>query len=133
MKKIGQVVHIDKEEALVKVPRASSCGDNCSSCSSGCSDSGHIIRIKNDDYHPGEFVELKARAKNVLLYSVLAYGLPLIIMIATIAYSMNTLKLGETVAGLMGLVSLIASNFIMKAIDKYVLKDTLIIEDIRKL
>jgi hypothetical protein len=54
-------------------------------------------------------------------------------MIVTIAYSMNTLQLGEAVAGLMGLVSLIASYFIMKAIDKYLLKDTLIIEDIRKL
>ena len=133
MKKIGQVVNIDNDEAFIKVPRASSCGDNCQSCSSGCSDNGHLIKIKNEDYNLGEFVELIAKPKNVLLYSVLAYGLPLTIMILTIIYSISFLQLSETVGGLLGLLSLLGSHFIMKAIDKYLLNDTLIIEDIRKI
>ncbi len=133
MKKIGQVVNLENDKAFIKVPRASSCGDNCQSCSSGCTENGHIIKIKNEDYNLGEFVELIAKPKNVLLYSALAYGLPLIIMIFTIAYTINTLKLSETVGGLLGLFSLLGSHFIMKAIDKYLLNDTLIIEDIRKL
>lgn len=133
MKKIGQVIQLKNDTAFIKVPRASSCGDNCKSCKSGCTDDGHIIRIKNEDYNLGEFVELIAKPKNVLLYSILAYGLPLIIMISTIAYTINSLQLSETVGGLFGLLSLVGSHFIMKAIDRYLLNDTLIIEDIRKI
>jgi len=132
-KKIGQVVDIKEEKALIKVPRASSCGDNCKSCSGSCEDNGHIVEIKNEGYKVGEFVELSARAKNVLLYSVLAYGLPLVIMIATIVYAINILNLSEAYGGLLGLLSLIVSHFIMKFIDRFLLNDTLIIESIKKL
>ena len=133
IKKIGQIVDIKDEKALVKVPRESSCGDNCQSCTGSCGDNGHIIEIKNKKYKLGEFVELNAHAKNVILYSVLAYGLPLIIMLITIIYSINTLNLSEIYGGLLGLLSLIVSHFIMKFIDRFVLKDTLIIESIKKL
>ena len=133
MKKIGQVVDIKEDTACIKVPRGSSCGDNCKSCSGSCEDNGHIVEIKNEDYKLGEFVELNAKAKNVLLYSILAYGLPLIIMIATIIYSINVINLSETYGGLLGLLSLVLSHFIMKFIDRFLLNDTLIIESIKKL
>jgi len=133
VKKIGQVVNIDNNNAFIRVPRASSCGDNCQSCSSGCSEDGHIIKVKNNKYNLGEFVEITARAKNVVLYSILAYGLPLTIMIFTIVYTIYFLQLSETLGGLLGLSSLFGSHFIMKAIDKYLLNDTIITEDIRKI
>lgn len=133
MKKIGQVVNIDEDKAFIKVPRASSCGDNCQSCSSDCKENGHIVKINNDDYKLGEFVELNAKAKNVLMYSFLAYGLPLIVMIVTIFYSINIFNLSETIGGLLGLLSLVVSHFIMKFIDRYLLNETLIIESVKKL
>jgi sigma-E factor negative regulatory protein RseC len=132
MKKIAQVVKIQEETAFIKIARASACGDNCASCGSHCTDNGHIIKVKNDNYTLGQLLEIETKDKNILLYSAIAYGIPLIIMIITAVLSYNYLNIGnkEITSALTGILSLVISFYLLRYIDTHFLNENDIIEKI---
>lgn len=132
MIKIAQVIRIENELAYIKVARASACGDNCASCGSTCTDKGHILKVKNDDFKPGQLLTLTTKDKNLLAYSSIAYGIPLLVMIGATFLSYRYINFGnkDIVSAVFGLLSLVLSFYILKELDRFVFKDSDIIESV---
>ncbi|HAE42713.1 MAG TPA: hypothetical protein DCG34_07310 [Clostridiales bacterium] len=132
MIKIAQVITIENDLAYVKVARASACGENCASCGSSCTDKGHILKVKNEGYHPGQLLTLTTKDKNLLAYSSIAYGIPLSVMIATTLLSYRYINFGnkDIVSAVTGLLSLVLSFYILRQLDRFVFKDSDIIESV---
>jgi sigma-E factor negative regulatory protein RseC len=132
MIKIAQVVRIENEMAYIKVARASACGENCASCGSTCTDKGHILKVKNDGYKPGQLLSLTTKDKNLLAYSSVAYGIPLLVMIGATFLSYRYINIGnkDIVSAVFGLLSLVLSFYILRQLDKHVFKDSDIIESV---
>jgi sigma-E factor negative regulatory protein RseC len=132
MIKIAQVVRIESEMAYIKVARASACGENCASCGSTCTDKGHILKVKNDGYEPGQLLTLTTKDKNLLAYSSVAYGIPLLVMIGATFLSYRYINIGnkDIVSAVFGLLSLVLSFYILRQLDKHVFKDSDIIESV---
>lgn len=132
MIKIAQVVNIENESAYIKVARASACGDNCASCGTSCTQKGHILKVKNNGYKLGQLLTITTRDKNLLAYSSVAYGIPLLIMIAATFLSYQYINFGnkDIVSAVSGLLSLVLSFYILKQLDRFVFKNSDIIESI---
>lgn len=132
MEKIAQVVFIENGIANIKIARASACGDNCASCGSQCTDTGHVLRVKNNDYFPGQLLTVNTKDTNILLYSAVAYGIPLIVMVLASLLSYKFIQWGnkEIISSSIGVLSLIVSFYILRTIDKKFFKQNDIIESI---
>ena len=121
MNQIGIVKSINDKTAVVSVRRTSSCGDNCAGCSSSCQ--VPVIDVKADvipDIKTGDEVEIFSEDINVLKYSFVLYGVPLVIMVAVIFLVSFLIKGedGQLYGGLFGVLSLILSFFILRKYDK---------------
>lgn len=132
MEKIAQVVFIENGIAHIKIARASACGDNCASCGSQCTDEGHVLKVKNDGYFPGQLLTVNTKDVNVLLYSMVAYGIPLLVMVLASLMAYNFIGWGnkEIVASSVGVLSLVVSFYILRTLDKKIFKQNDIIESI---
>jgi sigma-E factor negative regulatory protein RseC len=132
MEKIAQVVFIEDGIAHIKIARASACGDNCASCGSQCTDTGHILKVKNDDFFPGQLLTIITKDTNILLYSMVAYGIPLLVMVLSSIMAYNFIEWGnkEIVSSAIGVLSLVVSFYILRIVDKKFFKQNDIIESI---
>ncbi|SHI68315.1 positive regulator of sigma(E), RseC/MucC [Dethiosulfatibacter aminovorans DSM 17477] len=132
MEKIAQVVFIENGTAHIKVARASACGDNCASCGSQCTDEGHVLKVKDEGYFPGQLLTVTTKDVNVLLYSMVAYGIPLLVMIIASLLAYNFIAWGnrEIVSSAIGVLSLVVSFYILRTVDKKIFKHNDIIESI---
>ncbi|MDP3387402.1 MAG: SoxR reducing system RseC family protein [Eubacteriales bacterium] len=132
MIKIAQVVNIENNLAYIKVARASACGDNCASCGSACTDKGHILKVADNGYAPGQLLTLTTKDKNLLAYSSVAYGIPLLVMLAATLLSYRYINIGnkDIVSAVSGLLSLVLSFYILRQLDRFIFKDSDIIESI---
>ncbi len=133
MQKIAQVVEIEDKVAKIKIARASACGENCSSCGSHCTTKGHVIEVENKDYTIGQLLDVETYDKNLLLYSGIAYGVPLVVMILVIFILHQQLETnhGDLIAALAGILSLGISFYILKLIDSKWLKTKALIKEIK--
>ena len=126
MYQIGLVEKIEDNIATVFVRRTSSCGENCHTCKGTCNVEGIRVKIKVDlNIHEGDYVEIQTETKNILKYAFVAYGIPLIIMIAAILLTISVINENsnkEIIAAIIGLMSLIISSFILKKYDKKIAK-----------
>ena len=121
MNQIGTIKSINDKTTIVSVRRTSSCGDNCAGCSAACK--VPVIDVKADtipDVNVGDEVEIYSEDINVLKYSFILYGVPLVIMVAVIFLVSFLIKGedGQLYGGLLGIFSLILSFFILKKYDK---------------
>ena len=121
MNQIGIVKSIDNKTTVVLVRRTSSCGDNCAGCSAACK--VPVIDVKADtipDIKVGDEVEIFSEDVNILKYSFVLYGVPLVIMVAVIFLVSFLIKGedGQLYGGLFGILSLILSFFILRKYDK---------------
>ncbi len=117
----GRIKKIDGDTAIVAIRRQSMCGENCKGCSSACN--VPEMEIKADaipNIEIGDEVEISFEDINVLKYSFVLYGLPLLIMIIVIFLVSYLIKGedGQLYAALFGLLSLVLSFFILKRYDK---------------
>lgn len=117
----GRIKKINGSTAIVSIRRISMCGDNCKGCSSACD--VPEMDIKADiipNIEIGDEVEISSEDINVLKYSFILYGVPLIVMVAVIFLVSFLIKgeSGQIYAALIGLLSLIISFFILKKYDK---------------
>ncbi len=117
----GRIKKISGNTATVSIRRVSMCGDNCKGCSSACK--VPEMDIKADiipNIEVGDEVEIVSEDINVLKYSFVLYGVPLLIMVAAIFIVSSLIKGedGQIYAALIGLLSLIISFFILKKYDK---------------
>lgn len=121
MEQIGIVKSIDNNIATVKVIRKSMCGDNCASCKGACKEP--TIEIKADAYEGiqvGDQVDVMSSSDELLKYSIILYGVPLVVMVGTLFIIYALLKSNPNVelyAGIGSLLSLFLSSFILKKYD----------------
>jgi len=132
MKKVAQVVNISNNMASIKIARATACGDNCASCGNECTTNGHIVKIENKNYSIGELLIIDIEENNVLFYSMIAYGIPLFVMVITAVLSYNYIDFGdkEIVSSIAGLLSLVGSFYLLRIIDTNFFKQGTIIKKI---
>lgn len=121
MNQIGTVKSINDKTTVVSVRRTSSCGDNCAGCSAACNVPS--IEIKADtipNIAVGDDVEVFSEDVNVLKYSFVLYGVPLVIMVAVIFLVSFLIKGedGQLYGALLGILSLALSFFILRKYDK---------------
>ena len=121
MNQIGTVKSINDKTTVVSVKRKSSCGDSCAGCSSACN--VPVVEVKADTLpgiSVGDEVEIFSEDVNVLKYSFVLYGVPLVIMVSVIFLVSFLIKGedGQLYGGLLGILSLILSFFILKKYDK---------------
>lgn len=121
MNQIGMVKSINDKTTVISVRRTSSCGDNCVGCSAACK--VPTIEVKADtipNIEIGDEVEIFSEDVNVLKYSFILYGVPLVIMVAVIFLVSFLIKGedGQLYGALLGILSLILSFFILRKYDK---------------
>lgn len=124
MESIGIVRAKNNNKIFVEFTRESACGESCESCSAKCAESeSELFEFPNTlSADIGDVVKIKTRDRSVLSYKFLVYGLPLILFMSTITisyYLMSKMfmKNIELISLIMGIISLIISYLIIKAID----------------
>jgi len=92
MGRIGKVVRLDNDIAIISLMMNDSCGE-CNSCSHGSNDSVHDIEaINNVGAVVGDKVEFDMEITSLLKAAFIAYTIPLITMVGSIALSIFFLK-----------------------------------------
>lgn len=84
MEQIGEVIELRGKKALVRIHRASACGENCASCEGGCKPTSSITEAVNDiSAKVGDTVKIEMNSLSYMALAFIGYILPLIICIAT--------------------------------------------------
>lgn len=128
MEQVGYVRKIIDDEAEVEVRRISSCGGGCSSCGGSCNVPSIVVSMKNPiNAKVGDYVEIKAKSKNIIKYALIVYMIPFVMLILGIILSMNLFRLMnivnyETYGFMVGLIFLGISFLIVRKIDKSIEK-----------
>ncbi|MCF6465804.1 SoxR reducing system RseC family protein [Clostridium sp. Cult2] len=128
MEQLGYVRKIIDDIAEVEVRRISGCGGGCSSCGGGCSAPSIVIRLENRiGAKTGDFVEIKAKSRNIIKYALIAYMIPFAMLILGIVLGVNLFQsmdidYYETLGFAMGVVFLAVSFIIVKFIDRSINK-----------
>ena len=115
MIKSGTVIKTENGKALLLIIRDSACGDNCAGC--GICSREKTLWVKNDaDLKKGDSVEILLEKRNFLLMCIMAYLLPLAILLLLFALFYNVTDNRET-ADLFCVFSVIATFFVMMKIN----------------
>ena len=90
MEQVGYVRKIIDDKAEVEVKRISSCGGGCSSCGGSCNVPSIIVVMNNlIDAEVGDYVEIKAKSKNIIKYALIVYMIPFVMLILGITLGMS--------------------------------------------
>ena len=126
MDNVGKIEQINGNKAVISVKRVSACGDSCKSCSSSCKVNSVIFEtdIDDQDIIVGDYVEIRAVNEVMLNHIMVLYGLPLLMMIATVFVAQMILSgpNKDMISAVASLFSLIVSFFLLKAYDKTEMK-----------
>ena len=83
MEQIGEVVELKGTDAVVRIKRASACGENCSECGGGCKPTASMVTAVNGlSAKVGDTVKLQMNSASFLLLAFIGYILPIIVCIA---------------------------------------------------
>ena len=84
MEQIGEVVELKGKRAVIRIYRASSCGENCASCSGECKPTATTVEAINGiSAKVGDTVKLQMNSASFILLAFIGYILPILICIAT--------------------------------------------------
>lgn len=126
MDQVGKIEKINGNKATVSVKRVSACGDNCKGCSSSCKQPVVIFETEfNGDYEVGDYVEITTENEVLLKQIAILYGIPFIIMLATIGIAQMILAENpnkDLISAVASVASLVVAFFILKAYDKKEMK-----------
>lgn len=126
MDQVGKIEKIEGNKATVSVKRVSACGTNCASCGASCKQNSVIFETDfSGDYEVGDYVEVSTENDVMLKQILMLYGIPFIIMVATIGIvqlmiSDNPNK--DMISAVASVASLVVSFFILKFYDKVEMK-----------
>lgn len=118
---IGKIEQKEGKTATILVKKIAPCGDKCKNCSAGCNlYSTHIQTEVADDVNVGDYVEIRSDSDVVINNSIMQYAVPVIlIIISTIVVQLLPFFQNKEMATALAVVlSLIASQFVLKFIDK---------------
>lgn len=128
MEQVGYVCKIIDDKAEVEVRRISSCGGGCSSCGGSCNVPSIIVVMNNlINAEVGDYVEIRAKSKNIIKYALIVYMIPFAMLILGIILGMNlfqsmNMSNYETYGFMIGLIFLVISFTIVRRIDKFIEK-----------
>lgn len=127
MDQIGKVEKIDGNKAVISVKRVSACGTSCKSCSATCKEVSVIVETDiedTDNIEVGDFVEISTENEVMLKHIAVLYGLPLLLMIATVFLVQAILSSPnkDMISAVASVFSLIISFYLLKAYDKKEMK-----------
>ncbi|NMB27849.1 MAG: SoxR reducing system RseC family protein [Tissierellia bacterium] len=128
MEQVGYVCKIIDDKAEVEVRRISSCGGGCSSCGGSCNVPSIIVVMNNlINAEVGDYVEIRAKSKNIIKYALIVYMIPFAMLILGIILGMNlfqsmNMSNYETYGFMIGLIFLVISFTIVRRIDKSIEK-----------
>lgn len=118
MEQIGEVVEQRGNRALVRIHRASSCGENCKDCTGGCKPTSSVIETENSaGAMVGDTVKLEMKTGWFLLLSFIGYILPIIVCIITY-FIVESITDNTVFADAAAIISIIAVLLIFFFIDK---------------
>ncbi len=81
MERIGEVIKVNGKDVVVRIKRASSCGENCASCK-GCASTSATVTVENDKkVSVGDMVKLSLRSSSFILLAFIGYILPILLTI----------------------------------------------------
>lgn len=118
MKQIGIVEKTENDIAVVRIKRASACGENCASCKGGCTPTEQTVTAKNTvGAKTGDNVIISLETHDVLFAAFLVYILPLIVLFAV--YMICTvLKKSEVTAAVCGVFAMLFSLIAARIFDR---------------
>lgn len=125
MEQVGKIEKIEGNKATVSVKRISACGENCKGCSSACKQPTVIFETNIDgDYEVGDYVEITTENEVVLKQIAILYGIPFLVMMATIGIVQLLLDNPnkDLISAVASVASLVVAFFILKAYDKKEMK-----------
>ena len=124
MEQIGEIVELKGKHAVVRIYRASACGENCANCGGECKPTTTMIEAHNTvSANVGDTVKLEMNSASFLLLAFIGYILPIIICIAT--YFLVDKFTGNTlIADLCAIFSIVAVLIVFFLLDKLPRKST---------
>ncbi len=124
MEQIGEVVELKENRALIRIYRASACGENCSECSGNCKPTATMVEATNGlSAKVGDTVKLQMNSASFLFLAFLGYIFPIIVCIAT--YFITEGITGNMMfADILAVVSLLLVLLIFFIVDKLPHKST---------
>ena len=124
MEQIGEVVELRGAEALVRVKRVSSCGENCSSCSGGCKPTSTTVCVINGiSAKVGDTVKFQMNSASFLFLAFIGYILPIIICLSAYAVVKSVTSSVE-IADAAAILSIVLTLLIFYFFDKIPHKST---------
>ena len=82
MEQIGEIVEFHGRSAVVRIKRASACGENCAQCEGGCKPTSRTIKAVNKaNAQVGDMVKLEMSSSMFMLLAFIGYILPIILAI----------------------------------------------------
>lgn len=133
MEQIGEVVELKRNRAMVRIHRASSCGENCAQCSGGCKPTSSIVEAENvANACVGDTVKLQMNSGSFLLLSFIGYILPIIVCIFTY-FIVESITDNVIVADIAAVFSIIAVLLLFYLFDKLPRKSTIFTSKIIKI
>lgn len=124
MEQIGEVVELRGRRALVRIRRTSSCGENCSSCSGGCTPTATVMEVTNGLYAKvGDTVKVQMSSGNFLFLAFIGYILPILICIGVYFLTMH-LTDNVMISDAAALIALVVVLILFFIIDKLPRKST---------
>lgn len=112
MREIGEVIKINEyNQALLRVTRTPSC-NGCKACSMGRDDRKYIDIFVDNTLNAkiGDSIQIDMDTPDVLRAAFIAYGFPLIVMIASILLSYYLIfPQNQKIAGIVGIAAMLLS------------------------
>ena len=124
MEQIGEVVELKGKKALVRVRRASSCGENCASCSGECKPSATVIYAINGlSAKVGDRVKLQMHSGAFLFLAFVGYIMPIILCIAAY-FAVNALTDSVMLSDIAAVLTIVITLAAFYIFDKFPHKST---------
>lgn len=117
MDETGVVERLFGDKIVVRIRRASACGENCASCGGSCSAFQDVTALNKSGAGVGDTVTLHMPSSRVLAAAFLVYILPLAVLFAgyAAAYSISH---SEGISILVGVLVMALSFALIRAADK---------------
>lgn len=118
MEQIGEVVELRDRYALVRIHRASACGENCAQCEGGCKPTSSVIEAVNGvSAKVGDNVKIQMNSIAFMTLAFIGYILPILVCIATY-FITNAVTDNTVIADTASILALITMLVIFYIIDK---------------
>ena len=118
MEQIGEVVELQGTKALVRIQRASSCGENCAQCEGGCKPTSTVVKATNGiSAKVGDTVKIEMNSLAFMSLAFIGYILPIIICIITY-FAVDAITDNIVIADAAAVASLIIVLVLFYVIDK---------------